>query len=120
MRPDYNMQVTPLMVNGVMYAQAGTRRDVVAHRSRPRANSCGCGAWTRASAATGAPRQGSGRGVAYWTDGKGDERIFTVTPGYHLVALNAKTGMPVRTFGRNGVVDLKTELDQPWLDLTTG
>ena len=67
----------------------------------------------------GAPRQGSGRGVAYWTDGKGDERILTVTPGYQLVALNAKTGVPVRSFGRNGIVDLKTELDQPGLDLTT-
>ena len=33
-----------------------------------------------------APRQGSGRGLAYWTDGKGDERIVTVTPGYHMVA----------------------------------
>ena len=33
-RPDYNMQVTPLMVNGVMYAQAGVRRAVVAHRPR--------------------------------------------------------------------------------------
>src|SRR3954453_22482205 len=29
-RPDYNMEVTPLMVNGIMYTQAGTRRDVVA------------------------------------------------------------------------------------------
>src|ERR1044072_7368315 len=28
--PDYNMEVTPLMVNGVLYTQAGTRRDVVA------------------------------------------------------------------------------------------
>jgi quinoprotein glucose dehydrogenase len=57
--------------------------------------------------------------VAYWTDGKGDERIFSVTPGYHLVALNAKTGLPVASFGRNGIVDLKTELDQPGLDLIT-
>ena len=66
-----------------------------------------------------APRQGSGRGVAYWTDGKGDERIVTVTPGYHLVALNAKTGVPVPTFGKNGIVDLKTEIDQPGIDLET-
>src|SRR5918993_2854925 len=29
-RPEYNMQVTPLVVNGVMYAQAGVRRAVVA------------------------------------------------------------------------------------------
>ena len=28
-----------------------------------------------------APRQLSGRGVSYWTDGKGDERILYVTTG---------------------------------------
>jgi len=33
----------------------------------------------------------SGRGVAYWSDGNGDDRIVTVTPGYQLVALSAKT-----------------------------
>ncbi len=117
-RPDYNMQVTPLMVNGVMYAQAGVRRTVVAIDP-----ATGEQLWMwrmdEGKRGEGAPRQGAGRGVAYWTDGKGDERILTVTPGYHLVALNAKTGVPVPSFGRNGVVDLKTELDQPGLDLTT-
>ena len=48
----------------------------------------------RARAAAAAPRQLSGRGVSYWTDGKGDERILYVTTGYRLVALNAKTGQP--------------------------
>ena len=38
-----------------------------------------------------APRQLSGRGLAYWTDGK-EERILYVTPGYRLIALDAKTG----------------------------
>ena len=106
------MQVTPLMVNGVMYAQAGMRRAVVAIDP-----DTGEQLWMwrmdEGKRGEGAPRQGSGRGVAYWTDGKGDERILTVTPGYHLVALNAKTGVPVQSFGRNGIVDLKTELDQP-------
>src|SRR5687767_1426977 len=117
-RPDYNMQVTPLVVNGVMYAQAGMRRAVVAIDP-------GTGEtlwmWRMDEGKRGeiAPRQGAGRGVAYWTDGKGDERILSITPGYRLVALNAKTGVPVRTFGRNGIVDLKTELDQPGLDLVT-
>ena len=41
-----------------------------------------------------APRQLSGRGVAYWTDGRGDDRVLYVTPGYRLIALNAKTGVP--------------------------
>jgi len=44
-----------------------------------------------------APRQLSGRGVSYWTDGKGDERILYVTTGYRLVQLNAKTGALVLT-----------------------
>jgi quinoprotein glucose dehydrogenase len=117
-RPDYNMQVTPLMVNGVLYAQAGMRRAVVA--IDPTTGEL-LWMWRMDEGKRGeiAPRQGSGRGVAYWTDGKGDERILTVTPGYHLVALNAKTGIPVPSFGRNGIVDLKTELDQPGLDLIT-
>ncbi|RPI57266.1 MAG: pyrroloquinoline quinone-dependent dehydrogenase [Acidobacteria bacterium] len=117
-RPDYNMQSTPLMVNGVLYAQAGTRRTVVALNPETGEQ---LWMWRMDEGKRGAvaPRLGAGRGVAYWTDNKGDERILTVTPGYHLVALNAKTGIPVPSFGRNGVVDLKTELDQPGLDLTT-
>ena len=34
----------------------------------------------------------AGRGVSYWTDGAGDERIFVVTPSFQLVALDAGTG----------------------------
>jgi len=117
-RPDYNMQSTPVMVNGVMYAQVGMRRSVVALDPETGEQ---LWMWRMDEGKRGevAPRLGSGRGVAYWTDGKGDERIFSVTPGYHLVALNAKNGIPVQGFGRNGVVDLKTELDQPGLDLIT-
>jgi quinoprotein glucose dehydrogenase len=117
-RPDYNMQVTPIVANGVMYVQAGMRRAVVAIDPETGEQ---LWMWRMDEGKRGeiAPRQGAGRGVAYWTDGKGDERILSVTPGYHLVALNAKTGLPVQSFGRNGIVDLKTELDQPGLDLTT-
>ena len=53
----------------------------------------------------------SGRGLAYWTDGK-EERILYVTPGYRLIALNAKTGAPRAGFGQNGIVDLKLDDDQ--------
>ena len=41
-----------------------------------------------------APRQLSGRGLAYWTDGR-EERIIYVTPGYRLIALNAKTAFRI-------------------------
>jgi quinoprotein glucose dehydrogenase len=117
-RPDFNMQSVPIVVNNVMYAQAGARRNVVA--LDPASGEL-LWMWRMDEGKRGAaaPRQGSGRGLAYWTDGKGDDRIVTVTPGYHMVQLNAKTGVPVASFGRNGVVDLKTEIDQPGIDLET-
>jgi len=63
-----------------------------------------------------APRQFAGRGLSYWTDGKA-ERVLTVTPGYHLVSLDAKTGRPDPTFGKNGVVDLMEGLGYPMVKL---
>ena len=42
-----------------------------------------------------------------------------MTPGYQMIALDAKTGIPVPGFGRNGVVDLKLENDQE-MDLEQG
>jgi quinoprotein glucose dehydrogenase len=117
-RPDYNLQTTPLMINGVLYATVGSRRDAVAIDA-----ATGELLWMyridEGKRAAAAPRQLSGRGVAYWTDGKGDERIFMVTIGYQLVALEAKTGLPVRSFGQNGILDLKQNIDQA-LDPITG
>ena len=48
---------------------------------------------------TNAPRQLSGRGLAYWTDGR-EERILYVTPGYRLIALDAKTGIRIPASAR--------------------
>jgi len=109
-RPETQFESTPLMVNGVLYSTGGTRRAVVALDA-----ATGELIWTHAeregTRGTVAPRQLSGRGLAYWTEGN-DERILYVTPGYQLVALDAKTGQLVRSFGRNGIVDLKQENDQ--------
>ena len=41
-----------------------------------------------------------------------------MTPGYQLVALNAKTGIPIAGFGTRGVIDLKQNDDQV-MDLET-
>ena len=65
-----------------------------------------------------APRQLSGRGLAYWRAGD-EERVVYVTPGYQMVALDAATGIPVSEFGNNGIVDLKQNADQQ-IDLVTG
>ena len=107
--PQPGSETTPIMVNGVLYFTMDQRRFVIA-----------------ADAVTGetrwiyrpdegerfdrAPRKVH-RGVSYWTDGRGDERILFATPGFQLVALNAKTGIPVSSFGKDGIVDLFTELD---------
>ena len=44
--------------------------------------------------------------LPYWTDGAGNERLFVVTPGFHLAALDPDTGRQLPGFGENGVVDL--------------
>ena len=105
-RPEYKLEGTPIMVKGVVYTTGGTRRSVVALDAKT-----GELVWAyslrEGTRAAIAPRQLSGRGLSYWTDGKGDDRIIFVTTGYRLVELNAKTGTPVTTFGRNGLLDLK-------------
>jgi quinoprotein glucose dehydrogenase len=116
-RPEFNFEGTPLMANGVIYSTAGTRRAVVALDA-----ATGELLWVHGehegARGTAAPRQLSGRGLAYWTDGR-EERILYVTPGYRLVALDAKSGNPVPTFGTGGLVDLKLQDDQE-IDLVTG
>jgi quinoprotein glucose dehydrogenase len=105
-RPEYKLEGTPLMVKGTVYAVGGTRRSVVALNAVT-----GELKWVYAMdegrRADVSPRKLSGRGLSYWTDGKGDERIIFVTIGYRLVQLNAKTGQPIPSFGKGGVIDLK-------------
>src|SRR5437773_5479389 len=116
-RPEYKLEGTPLMVNRVLYTTAGTRRAVIALDPVT-----GELLWAHGEhegpRAANAPRQLSGRGLAYWTDGT-EERILYVTPGYRLIALNAKTGTLIPSFGNRGVVDLKLDDDQT-IDLLSG
>jgi quinoprotein glucose dehydrogenase len=105
-RPEYKLEGTPLMIKGTLYMTGGTRRAIVALDAKT-----GEQKWVysmdEGKRAEMAPRVLSGRGLSYWTDGKGDDRIIYVTIGYRLVQLNAKTGQPISTFGKGGVVDLK-------------
>ena len=117
-RPEFQFESTPLMAGGIVYSTAGTRRAVAALDA-----ATGELIWMHSERegprGAAAPRQLSGRGLAYWSDGAGDSRILYVTPGYRLVALDAKTGVPVAAFGEHGVVDLKKDDDQE-IDLVTG
>jgi quinoprotein glucose dehydrogenase len=95
------------MVGGVLYFTAGDRRAVVAVNP-----GTGETLWTwnmdEGARATGVRH--NSRGVAHWTDGQ-QSRILTVTPGYQLVALDAKTGELIDAFGRAGIVDLTKEVE---------
>ncbi|MEQ1885270.1 MAG: PQQ-binding-like beta-propeller repeat protein [Bryobacteraceae bacterium] len=115
--PELNLEATPLMVKGVVYTVAGSRRDVVA-LDAANGEMLWLYAENEGARGAGAPRRLSGRGLSYWTDGR-EERILYVTPGYRMIALNAKTGQRIASFGKDGVVDLKQEDDQE-VDLVTG
>jgi quinoprotein glucose dehydrogenase len=121
-RPEYKLEGTPVMVKGMLYTTAGTRRSVISLDGRT-----GELNWAHSlregQRAAVSPRQLSGRGVSYWTDGKGDERVIYVTTGYQLVELDARTGAMIPTFGNKGIVDLKIGavkgVNEP-IDLTAG
>ncbi|MGH7569507.1 MAG: PQQ-binding-like beta-propeller repeat protein [Gemmatimonadales bacterium] len=113
--PETYYRATPLYANGVLYTVAGERRAVVAIDP---ATGETIWAWRMDEGLRWekAPRRFSGRGLAYWTDGR-TERVIVVTPGYYMVALDARTGQPAAGFGATGAVDLMQGLGYelvPW------
>ena len=95
------MAATPLMVGGVLFFNTALSRGVAVDATtgetlwvfNPKSYEEGT------TPMSGTFRQ---RGVAYWTDGEGDERIFWGTGAGHLVCVNAKTGQPCADFGPDG------------------
>ena len=105
-RPELALQATPLYADGAIYAAVGTRRTAVSldpasgellwsqrFDERPRTF----------------PRGLSGRGLAYWESGA-TKRVFMVSPGYQLMAIDAVTGNLDPAFGTKGVVDMRRQL----------
>src|ERR671934_1843449 len=64
--PEYKLEGTPIVVKGVLYTTAGTRRSVIALDAKT-----GEQIWSHrlleGKRAAVAPRQLSGRGVSFWT-----------------------------------------------------
>jgi len=109
--PEFYFRATPLMADGILYTSAGLRRDVVAIDA-----ATGETLWLyrpdEGDRGATSPRRNSGRGVAFWRSAAANEpsRVLTVTPGFQLVALDARTGQPLASFGNRGSVDLKQGL----------
>ena len=88
-------EVTPIVVNGVMYLTAANR--VLALEPET-----GKEVW-RYELQTG---QASQRGVAYWPGDNNHPPRILFTAGRRLIALNAVTGELSSGFGNNGEVDM--------------
>jgi quinoprotein glucose dehydrogenase len=93
-------EATPLVVGGLMYLSAPYGRVVALNPQT------GVEAWVYRLPGTSQPAQ---RGVAYWPgDGQHSPRIVFGTRDGLLIEVDALTGEPVETFGKDGVIDMKT------------
>jgi quinoprotein glucose dehydrogenase len=105
-----NFQNTPLMIDGVLYVSTPYNRVAALDAETGRE------LWTFDPKAyeDGQPPNGTGfvhRGVAAWRDGT--RLRILLNSRWRLIALDAKTGEPVSTFGTKGVVDLTEGLRRP-------
>ncbi|TAH22750.1 MAG: pyrroloquinoline quinone-dependent dehydrogenase [Cytophagales bacterium] len=101
------IQCQPIIVNGILYASspmkkffaldAATGKELWVFDPLKEITE-GENAWA-----------GTNRGVTYWESG-GDSRILLTVASY-LFALDAQTGEVVRSFGKNGKIDLHDDLD---------
>ena len=92
------IQVTPLVINGIMYLSAG--KDVIALEPET----------AKVLWRYTAPAAVSKRGVAYWPgDRDSAPRLFTGA-GDRLLAIDVERGKPVDGFGDGGSVDLKASV----------
>jgi glucose dehydrogenase len=100
-------EATPIMVGGVLYTPTGLNQvaAIDAATGKPR--------WVFNPHAHGYVH----RGVALWEgtgrNGERERRILMATKDAYLIALDAATGRPIRSFGRDGRVDLTKGLRRP-------
>jgi quinoprotein glucose dehydrogenase len=111
--PGSEMQCNPIVIDGVLYATTPRLRVVALDAAT------GVQKWTfdpfAGEKAVGKQRN---RGLAYWADGP-DRRVFVAARQY-LYALDARTGAPVRGFGKEGKIDLREGLGRDPATLSVG
>jgi len=93
-------EMTPIVAGGLMYLSSPYHRIVALDPVT------GKEVWSYITPGSGLP---SLRGVEYWPgDGAHRPEVLCGTRDGKLIALFAKTGEPVESFGTNGVIDMKT------------
>jgi quinoprotein glucose dehydrogenase len=92
------LQANPIEVDGVLFTLTPTHRIVALDAATGQVT------WTFRTIEGSGPN----RGVMYWADGD-DRRIFAAQHHY-LYALDAGSGLPVTSFGRDGRIDLREHL----------
>jgi quinoprotein glucose dehydrogenase len=98
-----DMECQPIVVNGILYAVSPKLKlfalDAVSGKR----------IWEFDPFKNASPKITTSRGVVYWENGQ-DKRIF-FTAGSTLYAINASTGIPIKSFGTDGKTDLHEGLD---------
>lgn len=105
----FGFKATPLVIKGVMYVSTGL------HQIAAIDASTGATKWVfnPKSYEEGMQADVMGwlsRGVAYWTDGKGDERLYLGTLDGYILAVDARTGKLIPSFADHGRADLNTPI----------
>lgn len=107
------IQCNPIMVNGVLYGVSPQMKlfavDAATGKEKWVFNPLAPTPWD--SARESFHIMVNIRGLSYWTDGKGDERVF-YTAGSQTFAINVKDGKPIPSFGDSGLIDLHNDLDR--------
>jgi quinoprotein glucose dehydrogenase len=96
---DGGLQTQPIVVGGTLYANTPKHRVIALDAA------AGSLKWTFDA---GIDATGANRGVTFWADGD-DQRIFAGVDRY-VYGLDARTGVPIPSFGRDGRIDLHEDL----------
>jgi quinoprotein glucose dehydrogenase len=97
------LQTSPLVLEGVLYGLTPTQQVFALNAATGKL------LWRFDSGIRGTQPD---RGLAYWSDGSGESKDHRILVGVmnFVYALDAATGQPILSFGKNGRIDLREDL----------
>ncbi len=104
-----NIQGNPLIVDGVMYVTTPAQEIIAVNATN------GQEIWRHNPARAGEKFGGINRGIAYWNEGNEQRILFTAN--HYLLAIDARTGKTIESFGTSGRMDLNEGHMRPASDM---